>query len=258
MANDYKLGKGKAYIDLLDANDASIEGERYWGNSPEINLGIESESLEHFSSEGGVSEKDAEVLQQITRTLTPTIDNISLDNLALFIVGGKSTISKSSTPVTAEPHTVSPGRFYQLGQDASNPTGARGISAVSVAGDGGTPSYTEGTDYEVDLNLGRLEILEGGTITADTAIEVDYTQDAMDWDQVASSSVAAKTAALRFVANNPRGSNADFYFPKANIRPSGELPLIGTDWMSMGFEIEILKKTGVEAIYIDGRPVSSA
>jgi len=253
MSNEYKLGKGKVYVDLLDADGNSLEGERYMGNTPGFTVTVDSENLEHFSSEGGVGEKDAEVLQDLTRTVNITFDSMERENLALFVVGDLATKSQGASSVTAEAISgVKQDRYYQLGVDASHPSGVRGVSNVAVKGSGGTPTHT------VDLDTGRLYIVPGGGIADDTDLEIDYDKDAVDWEQIATSSTAAKDAAIRFVANNPRGQNDDAYFPKASVRPTGDLAMIGTEWQQGQLEVEVLKKTGLASAYIDGRPVSSA
>lgn len=255
MSNEYKLGKGKAFIDLLDASGNSIEGERYLGNTPGFSVTVDSQTLEHYSSEAGISEKDAEVLQQVSRTINITFDSMSRENLALFVSGSLADITQGTGSVTSEAHNgVKQGYFYQLGQDSSNPSGVRSVSSVVVNGSGGTPTYVEGTDYNVDLTLARIEIIAGGGISDGDDLEIDYDLDAVGWEQVAATSAAAVSAAIRFIADNPTGENDDMYIPLCNVRPTGELPMIGTDWQQAQLECEALKPSSGAAIYIDGRP----
>lgn len=259
MPNDYKLGKGKIYVGLLDAAGALIEGERYMGNTPGFEIAIDPQTLEHFSSESGISEKDAEVLQQLTRTFTITFDSIDKENLALFLIGDAATKNQSGSSVTSEAHAgVQQGQYYQLGASSSLPAGVRGVSSVVVNGSGGTPTHVENTDYTVDLDTARIYIVPGGGISDDDDLEIDYDLDAVTWDQVTSSSLAAKEASIRFIADNPKGSNHDLFIQKASVRPSGSLPLIGEDWQQGQLEIEALKPASGAAVWIDGRPVASA
>jgi hypothetical protein len=48
------------------------------------------------------------------------------------------------------------------------------VSAVAVKHTSGSPTYTLGTDYSVDANLGQVTPLVGGVITASQALKVDY------------------------------------------------------------------------------------
>lgn len=254
MANNYTLGKGKLYFDPYDAND-NTTGERYMGNCPSIEVSVESESLEHYSSESGIQEKDEEVLLRIVRNCNVTCDNMSDDNVSMFVIGNLSTITQTATPVVDEAHVVKQGRYYQLGASSSNPTGVKGVTAVTVTGPSGTPTYTLTTDYTVDAALGRVYIVPGGGIADDATIEVDYTPTANSRTQVASQSLSAVEGALRFVSDNPKGTNRDLYAPKVQLKPSGSFQLIGEEWMAVTFTIEFLKKdANTEALYVDGRP----
>lgn len=254
MANNYTLGRGKAYFDPFDGN-GNTTGERYLGNCPGLEISLDSESLEHFSSESGIQEKDDEVLIRVVRNANLTCDNMSEENTALFIIGTVSTVNQTNTPVVDEALTVKQGHYYQLGTTSGNPVGVRGVTSVVVTGTGGTPTYTLTTDYTVDATLGRLYIVPGGGIADGTAILVDYTPDTNSRTRVTAQSLAAVEGAFRFIADNPKGTNRDFYAPKVQLKPTGQFALIGEDWMQMGFTVEFLKKdTSTAALFVDGRP----
>jgi len=71
MARNLVLGRGKVYLAPYVAGAAPKEW-RYLGNSPEFNVTIESETLEHFSSDEGVNQKDEEIALSTNRTGTLT------------------------------------------------------------------------------------------------------------------------------------------------------------------------------------------
>jgi hypothetical protein len=256
-SNKYQIPRGRVYFDPYDSNDA-LTGERYLGNVPGFTVSVETESAEHFSSETGLRQKDAAILLEVTRTATMTVDNMSTVNVGMFLSGAESTVTQTSTTVSNEAHTVLQGRYYQLGYTTGTPAGARVISAVTVTDAAGTTTYDVGDDYNLDLDLGRIQIVEGGAIAASGAqiIHVDYTRPAKSWDRVATGGEAQLYGAMRVVADNASGDNRDFYMPYVSLLPSGEMPVIaeGTDFASMQFTVEVLKPASMEAIYIDGRP----
>lgn len=252
MANQYTLGKGKLYFDPFDSN-GNKTGERPFGNCPEFTFTVASENLDHFSSESGIAEKDMSVTLSVERTGSITTDNVSADNLALFVIGDVSSVTQAATPVANEPIVVKKGRFYQLGVSSGNPQGARNVSSVVVTNTAGTTTYVAGTDYNVDLVLGRLEIITTGAIANDATLHVDYTPASNSRERVASSSLAATEGALRFISDNPVGPNRDLYAPKVRLSPSGDFAWIGDDWLSMQLDIEFLKPATGSAIYVDGR-----
>lgn len=256
-SNQYQIPRGKVFFDPYDANDA-LTGERYIGNCPGVSISIAAEKADHYSSEGGLREKDASVLVQVNRSGTLNCDNMSMENVALFLTGTSETVSQSATPVSGEAHTVLVGRYYQLGQSAGNPAGARDVASVVVKDVTDATTYVPGMDYNVDTAMGRIQILVGGAIADDDVIHVSYTPSLTSWSRVKTGSNSELYGALRVVADNASGANRDFYMPKVSLTPSGELPVIaeGTDYAAMAFALEVLKPANAEAIYVDGRPAA--
>lgn len=255
---NYVLGRGKLYFDPFASGTKNKTGERYLGNTTEFNINIESESLDHFDSDQGVRTKDDSVILELTRTGAMTTDNISEENAALFVLGDVSDVSQTSTPVTDENlGPVIPGRFYQLGATSANPQGVRGVTSVTVTDDAGTPvTAVEGTDYNIDLSLARIEILEGGLFDGVKSALVDYTPDANTRKRVTTTAAASVEGAMRFVAFNAKGKQKDVYIPYVTLQPTGDWALKGDDWQNMGFSVEIGELPGMAAMYIDGRPAA--
>ena len=263
---NYTLGRGRLFFDRFTPAQVAAgiaaatrgEGETYFGNTPELSMTSAEETLDHFDSDQGVRTKDDSVSLQLDRTGSFTTDNISVENLALyFLSDGASTFTQ--TAATAAEYLVpgaKQGRFYQIGATEANPSGLRSISNVSVRkGAGFTTVVTQAGNYEVDEVLGRIYIIPGSAdIPANTDIEVTYDVAATTRDRVISKSQSIY-GALRFVSDNPKGKNRDFYFPYVKLAPDGDDALKGDDWQAMSFTFEALKKgTSVESLYVDGRP----
>lgn len=253
--NDYVYGRGKIYLGRETTFDQfATVGERYVGNSPGFTLNVESTSLDHFGSDGGINELDASVTTQVNRSGTVTFDDISPDNLLLFFLGSKATINQSATAVVGEAHNaVLPGLFYQLGASATNPQGVRNVGSVTVTNDvQATPtSYVEGDDYEIDVLTGRIYIVPGGAIVAATNLLVGYTPVVSTRDRVISGSSPIK-GRLRYIEDNPAGTNRTLLLPLVEIAPNGDLDLKGDTWRQMPFSVKALKRGSLAAVYIDG------
>lgn len=263
--NDYLIARGRVYFDPFDPS-GNRTGEIALGNCPGLTITIDTEKAEHFSSEEGLREKDGAWLIQVNRTGTLTCDNFSPQNAALWLSGTLSTESQTNVQVTDEVINVLRGRIYQLGVSPSNPVGTRGIDAgspvevYSAATKGGT-KFTEGTDYELDLATGRIQIKPNGGIAAGGAanIYLHYKAVAGSYQKVASGANAELSGALRVVASNATGGAArDWYMPKVTLTPNGDLALVaeGTDVVQMQFGLEVLKSANQAAIYSNGRPVA--
>lgn len=257
VENQYLISRGRVYFDPFDANE-ELTGEIPLGNCPGVTITIATEKAEHFSSETGLRQKDMSIVIQVDRTGSLTCDNFSPSNAALWLSGVHEKKTQASTPVTEEMRDVIPGRQYQLGATSGNPLGVRNVSAVTVKNEAGDTTYAAGTDYNVDLETGRVQIIEGGGISAGT-VQFGYTPTAATFDAVKSGGSSELQGALRIVSDNATGGNRDWYLPKVTLAPSGDLPLIaeGTDVVTMEFSLEVLKGANTEAIYCNGRPVAT-
>lgn len=256
---NYVLGAGKVFVALED-EDGNLGGERYIGNSPGLTLTVETENLELWDADDAVAQKLEDVVTQVTRSGVLTVNDVGLDNVALFVMGDRGTVQQSGTPVTDYPvNDAQPGHYYQLGATDQNPTGHRNVSAVTVelASGGGPIPAEDGENYEVDLALGRLYIPEGSAITAGANLHVDYTPAAGIRDQIVTSGLGTKFGALRYIANNTKGRNRDLYAPRVKFAPNAEMALKSRDtWQELQFALEYLTRGALAAVYIDGRPVS--
>lgn len=255
--NKYTIPRGRVFFSPINTATDEYLGELYMGNCPSLGLSIETEKAEHYSSETGLREKDASVVLEVKRTGSLTCDNMSGTNVALFLSGSTGTITQAGASVTDEVIDVIPGRYYQLGLGVSTPVGARKVSAVVVTNSAGTTTYVAGTDYLLDADRGRLQILATGTIVAGE-IKVDYTKAATTWEGIRSGAAGELLGALRIVSDNATGDQRDFYMPRVSLVPSGEIPVIaeGTDFAQMTFDADVLKPANGEAIYVDGMPLA--
>lgn len=260
---NYTLGRGRLFFDRFTPAQVAAgiaaatqgEGERYFGNTPDMSFASSEETLDHFSSEGGIRVKDDSVSLQFDRTGSFATDNIDAKNLALlFLSDAVNTVTQASAVGSLWTVTASPGLFYQIGSSPSLPTGVRGISAVTVnKGAGFSTLVNAAGNYEIDEVLGRIYVLPGSTdIPAGTPIQVTYTAAANTREQIISKSQAIY-GALHFVADNPKGANRDYLMPYVKLSPDGDFNLKGDDWQSMSFSFEVLNKGNLAGVYVDGR-----
>lgn len=259
LTNDYVIPRGRALFDPYDANE-ELTGEIPFGNCPDVNISIESDKQDHYSSEEGMQEKDGSWPVRVTRSGSLVCDNFSPANAALWLSGAHQKKSQAADPVTGEMRTVIPGRQYQLGATAINPVGVRNVTGVTVKNESGTTTYIAGQDYNLDLETGRVQIIEaadGGSIAAGV-VQFGYTPVAASFDSLQSGAKTELVGALRIVSSNATGGNRDWYMPKVSLSASGNLPLIasGNEPVSMEFALEVLKPANGEALYCDGRPIA--
>jgi hypothetical protein len=256
---NYTLGRGELYFNKFKSGTQTGTGDRYFGNTPGVTLNIQTDNLDHYNSDRGVKEKDASVALQTNRTGNFTTDHISPENLALFFFGSVNALTvAAATGLTSAFDAVKIGYFYQLGQSAANPMGDQNVSNVVVKDDAATPAtFVLGTDYMLAPDLGRVEPLEGGAIVDGvTNLRVTYDVAGSTRELIVSGTTPIE-GSLRYVAQNPVGDKIDYFFPWVKITPNGDFALKGDEWQVIPFNIEVLKRTGYEAIYASKRAVTA-
>ena len=87
LQNNYVVGRGRLFFGQFKKGTRRPQGQRYFGNTPELSTTQDEDTLDHYSSEGGVRVKDASVTLQNDQTGSFSCDNISMPNLALWYRG---------------------------------------------------------------------------------------------------------------------------------------------------------------------------
>lgn len=90
----------------------------------------------------------------------------------------------------------------------------------------GLTTYTNGTDYEIDAQMGMIRCLSTGTITADLALHVSYTKAAMtSLQQMYILQSSRFTGDAYFLIRSNNGHVSRFYFPSVEIQPDGDIAI---------------------------------
>lgn len=130
------------------------------------------------------------------------------------------------------------------------------VSGATLTGGSasGGATFDIGTDYTIDFETGRIEIVPTGNIATGTDIEITYSLLANTQERVISGTAAVE-GALMYIANNPKGKNFDYMMGYVNIRPNGDYALKGDEWQQIPFTIDILKPRSAAAILMNNRPM---
>lgn len=256
-SENYTLGRGELYFDKFVPGTFNKTGERYLGNSPELNLTTESETLDHYNSDRGIRVKDKSILLEKSDSGTFILDEISTENVALWFLGDVSVVAQSAATSVVQnipANRIKPGTYIQLGESLANPTGHRNVALTSVTSDPVGTTYSLNVDYTIDAELGRLYIVPGGAIDGTTPLIVTYATAASTREQIVVGDGTTIEGALRFISYNPTGPRRDYYWPYVQLRADGDLALKGDEWQQLSFAFDILKLDGYASQYIDGRP----
>lgn len=123
----------------------------------------------------------------------------------------------------------------------ANGTAAKGSGVVVNNKTTKTTIYVGGTDYSTSAKMGRVTIPDTSTIPANTVVEVRYGAEATSYYTVKGYTQSANKGAFRFVSDNPQGTNFDITYHSVDLKPSGDMGMIGDDWMTLTFEGEVFK-----------------
>ncbi|MCP4897880.1 MAG: hypothetical protein GY906_12985 [bacterium] len=244
--NDYNLGRGKVYFaDIL--SDGSPGAYRDLGNSPEFNITVESETLEHQSSMQGLRVTDNEVVISQKVGLSITLDEINFQNLAMFVSGDYSTgptnpavagITSYSWITTAKHGGVTLGAWY----DVVDPNGVRAYDIkgadLILTEPVGPTVLVENTDYTVDEHMGRVFFLTTASniVDADDCdLELTANVTAAATDEVRALTKSEFSGALKFVSENPADADhqTEYQFHQVQLQAEGDFGLISDEFTQM-------------------------
>lgn len=205
---NYVVGRGRLFFGQFKPNTREPRGQLYFGNTPALSLAQSEDTLDHYSSEGGVRVKDASVSLQNDSSGSFQCDNISLENLALWFRGFQSTNIEAGSASATGTLTFS--------------------TAVPVDGDTVTINGQEITF--VDADPVGMQVLIAATIGAQATALANFINDLTATLGVTATVNAAE---VTVTANAPgEGGNAiallkDFATP-ANMTLSGATLAGGT------------------------------
>jgi len=164
LTNYYYSGQGSLFTAVRDTVTGKPMGFERLGNIPELSLDIEVTNFEHKESETGARGLDLILNKERKGKFTFKIESITLENLALGLMGNMSTVAGAS--VTGESVKVYLGKRTPL----ANPR----ISSWTIS-DGGAP-LVAGTDYTLDLANGVIIWPDThGSLVDGDIVTVDYT-----------------------------------------------------------------------------------
>jgi len=222
--NNILLGRGKIYFDRFDTSGART-GEFFLGNCPTFEITPTSEDIKKYSIADKAADLIASDVLRTTLALRIVGDEFSKENLAMALFGDTATLTQTGSSVTAEEiDSVLQGRYYPLTK--------RDVSLVTVTGSGGTPTYVVDDDYKVDAVSGRIYIVEGGDITDDTDIEVDFTYETIALPTIRGMNQTSIKGYLRFIGDPARGPKYECEIWRASVRADGAIGFIADEYAS--------------------------
>lgn len=256
---NYVLGSGELWFaPYTPGTRTPAGGQEYFGNTTEINLNVESETLDHFDTDHGIRQKDDAVLLEKNMSGSFITDHISPANIAKWFTGESSIVTQvSALAQTFSVTGVKKGQRYQLGVSPSNPSGIRGIANYSaVKEDSPDVALVANVDIKWDPDTGGFIILPASTIVEDgDDVTVTYDVSATTYNRAISGTNNVLEGELFYRSFNGKGLQGDFFFAYVQLAPDGDYALKGDDWQQLGFTFQALQRDLESAtVYWNGRP----
>lgn len=240
--DDLVVGRGRLFFNQFAAGTTTPTAEKFFGNVPSVQLAQQNTQLDHYSSKEGLKVKDRTVTLQNDHTITFSSDNMDVANLALWFLGATTTETTASATAATTTWNAVLGSYFQLGVDADHPQGIRGVTDVTVVKTAvpGTPIVAAG-NYEVDLAGGRIYFESDAVDIADAdPLTIGWTDGNGTRIFVIDQGIQV-FGSLRFMSDNPVGSNKDFFWPYVQLSASGNLDLIADTWQTAQWQASVLK-----------------
>ncbi|MEW8253771.1 MAG: hypothetical protein AB2747_05415 [Candidatus Thiodiazotropha taylori] len=232
---------GDVYIDRRNSQGQSI-GIIGPVNSDEIVLTQEVESLTQLSYMRNTygQARDAVNLPQPASIKINLLDQPA-DLLAIAFLGDVSAISETIASISAENVVAVHDRWVKLANRKLNPT----LPADAVQDATDTTTYVEGTDYQVNYELGMIRALSTGSITDGETLHMDYDKAAAAGESVSSGTQSQIDCRILIDGlNKSTNQSVHCEIYQVALRPDGDIPLKSTEFITTSLTGEIVTPTG--------------
>lgn len=233
-ANEGFIGSGDLHLDVFD-DQGDKTGELFVGNAS--SFAINAPSIEKKEQKGMMRENYAQttksVITKLEQELKFTLTDVNRENLVLAMYGAGSTVTQTASTGT-ETIVAIHDRWVKMGHRKLDPETPPEVTVAAVV-------QTEGEDYEIDYQVGRIKVLSTGGIADAASMSVESTWLAMTGYQVAGLSVNKIECYIRLIGRdvaNERDCEVIVY--KCQLEPSGDINWLTEDYVSLEFKGKIL------------------
>ncbi len=243
------IGAGDVYLALYA--DGVLQGEKKIGNVPEFVINApdieEKELIGRTRATFGQTIKT--ITTKVTQELQMTINDVMVkETFATAMYGDMSDITQTGgTDATAVDVKVFTDQWTKLGHMNLDPDVPPVVTDAT-----GVTTYTEDTDYEIDYQLGMIKGLGAG-ITSGTTVKVTSTWLGVSggWKVIANQDLT-KEAQIRMIGEDQANDALVMVvIPRVQIKPMGDVSLIGEDFMEIQVGGKIMPDDNGESWYVE-------
>lgn len=187
------LGAGDVYISRFDTATQLYLPYRGAYEATKFEIKATTKLVEMTSkSRGGYGQIVESVPLQQPTEFTLALAEVNKESLTLALLGTQATLTQSGGSASDEVVAAKlDGWAYLLKNNITDGT-------VVVTNSGASTTYVEGTDYQVNYQLGWIKALIGGAITDGQSLKVDYTAGAVSGTRIRGATNAQLRAKILF------------------------------------------------------------
>ncbi len=239
MSNEnYTLGGARLFFNDGGQDGAAGNGFLDLGNIPAFSLERTIAEIEHFAFIAGSlsRQKDLNIVTDIGMSFNFSIDELFSENYNIILFGnGTTTSTQSGATITDEE------AFAPVILDRSIFTDETNISALTIDGVGGTPTYVLDTDYElINAVTGEIKILSSGSITTGLELELNYTSAARVRERIVPGDDTSVKGSARLEFSAQNGGDLTWIIQNCEVKPDGASPLSSTEVSESNLILNIL------------------
>lgn len=221
--------EGDVYIDRED-EDGNSTGLKLLGNTTkfEIKESVEKKQRVSRGKENYGTILDSDFLKQPSE-LSIACDEFDGQPLQFALLGDQEDVAVTGGTVTDEDCVVIHDAFVELAHEE--------ISSVSVTANGTGPTYTAGTDYEINADMGWLKALPGGAIADGATVDVSYVYATQTGIQIlAGTDTLIKGKIVLDGRNRANGKRIKVTIPRTALGPNAAIDFKSGDFA--GIELQ--------------------
>lgn len=235
---DILIGGGRIFFNDGGQDGAAGNGFLDLGNIPSVSIQKAITEIEHhsFNAITRARQKDLNIVTDMGMGFSFTVDELFAEIWNILLFGNGITPQVQSGSSITDEAAAAP-----IILDRSIFTLETNISSLTIDGDGGTPTYVLGTDYElINAVTGEIKILSSGSITSGEVLELNYTSAARTRQQIipAADPSVKGSARLEFTAQN--GDDLTWIIQNCEVKPDGDSPLSSTEASEVSVILNIL------------------
>lgn len=240
------LGSGDLQIAIYDPETAALGPERDVGNASSFIINppkLEKKELIGYRR-ANYATTIKSVITKSEQEIKFTLTDINRKNLALAMFGTDAAYTQNAGNNTSSPQEVDAAHDLWVKLDHRNLDSSTGNKPVVKDKATGLITYTEGTHYEIDYEVGRIKALSTGTITDGETITVAAKWLGITGWKVDANDVNKFECFLRLIGQDQANERfVEVVVFKAQIEPSGDIAWLTEDFASLEFTGKILAMT---------------